>query len=304
MFKRLLGLALAAAVAGCGPKADEPALRYESRHNGAPPIRLAIHPLHNPQLLLQAYGPLAAYLNEHIQGRSIHVEASRSYSAFEDKIRRREPELLLPNPWQTLLALKHGYKVLAMAGDEDDFRGLFLARRETPIQTVADLRGIEVAYPAATAVAAAMLPQQYLHDAGLDVGRDVGSLYVGSQESAILSVWSGKVKVAATWPPPWRAFQKSEPEKAAELKVLWRTPSLPNNAVMARDDLPASLVDRIRETLIGMHADAQGQAVLAESQTSRFWPADDATYDKVRTFTQRFEREVRAIDAPASGVVR
>lgn len=299
-FLRILppGLALAAtlALAGCGPTPAAPPLRYEALPAGAAPLHLAIHPLHNPQRLLAVYGPLVELLQARL-GEPVDIEASRGYASYEDKIRQRGPAVLLSNPWQTLLALRHGYRVIAMAGDPDDFHGLLIARRDGPVHVPSDLRGREVAYPAPTAVAAAMLPQWYLSRAGLVIDRDVKSRYVGSQESALLNVWSGDTAAAGTWPQPWRAFQQTHPEKAAALHVLWRTGTLPGNAVMVRDDLPPAQAERLRSTLLALHQDGEGRRVLAVARTARFSPADDTTYAPVRAFVVAFEREVRPIEA-------
>lgn len=261
--------------------------------------RLAVHPLHNPARLMQAYQPLADYLNAELPGIHIEIEASRDYAEFERKIRARSPALLLPNPWQSLEAMKVGYSVLAMVGDADDFKGLFIVRRDSPIQSVADLRGRTVAYPSPTALAACIMPQWYLHTQGLDVNTQIKNQYVGSQESAIMNAYLGPGVVGVTWPPPWRAFAKAYPDKAAQLKVIWQTPPLLNNTLMARDDVPPSLRARIIELLLGLPTRPQGRAILEGMETARFHAASNADYDEVRRFIERFEREVRPVEAPA-----
>jgi phosphonate transport system substrate-binding protein len=258
--------------------------------------RLAVHPLHNPTKLLQAYGPLAEYLSAHIQAARIQVEASRDYAEYERKLRARDAELLLPNPWQALQAMQVGYRVIAMAGDPEDFKGLLIVRRDSPLRDIRDLKGQVIAYPSPTALAACILPQWLLHNRGLDVQRDLDNRYVGSQESAIMHAYLGDAAVGVTWPPPWRAFSSEHPDLAAQLRVGWETPSLVNNAVMVRDDLPAPLVERVRALLLGLQAAPGGAAILAGMQTARFHPANDADYAPVRELVARFEAEVRAVE--------
>jgi len=64
------------------------------------------------------------------------LEASRDYQAYEVKFRNRKPELILPNPWQTLEAIKVGYQVIAMAGDAEDFNGIFIVRKDSGINVL------------------------------------------------------------------------------------------------------------------------------------------------------------------------
>jgi phosphonate transport system substrate-binding protein len=260
-----------------------------------PIYRLAVVPLHNPEKLSQIYQPLIDYLNQHIQNAHFELEASRDFATFEAKFRTRTPALLLPNSWQSLQAMQVGYHVIAMAADPKDFRGIFIVRRDSPLKTPADLRGKAVAYPAATAMAACIMPQWFLHQHGLDVNRDIENRYVGSQESAILNALSGQVAAAATWPPSWRGFQKEHPNEAAQLKVIWETQPLPNLPVMVRDDLPDAIRDRVRTLLLGLDGTSQGRAILAAMETNGFSRADDTSYAPVRDFVARFESEVRPL---------
>lgn len=259
---------------------------------------LAIHPLHNPARLGEAYGPLVRLLNERLDGPRLKLEASRDYADFERKIRARLPQLLLPNPWQTLLAMRHGYRVVAMAGDPADFRGLFLVKREAEFRDPRELRGKSVAYPSPTALAACLLPQRFLLDHGLDPLREVRTHYVGSQESAILSVLAGTADAGVTWPPPWRMFQRDHPEQAARLRVAWVTPNLASNSVMVRDDVPQAWADDLVRELGGLEETKEGLAILAGMQTAHFNAAGDRDYEGVRRFIADFEREIRPVEAP------
>ncbi len=262
-------------------------------------LELAIHPLHNPVALFRIYQPLADYLNQNQTDVQVVLQASRDYGDYLAKIRQRAPALLLPNPWQTLQAQRHGYHVLAMAGDPHDFRGIMLARRDdTELKHATDLRGSTIAYPAPTAIAACVLPQLWMQKQGLMVMREVTNQYVGSQEAAILAVSLGKARLGVTWPPPWRLFQREHPAEAAQLRVAFETESLLNNSLMVRDDVPAAVAERLRNLVLHLGDTSQGQALLAAMETSAFLPADDHTYAQVKEVIDEFERTLRPVEAP------
>ncbi|MCX8016928.1 MAG: phosphate/phosphite/phosphonate ABC transporter substrate-binding protein [Rhodocyclaceae bacterium] len=292
----LLVAALAACERSTTPFAGP---QYGSAPASSRPVyRLAVHPLHNPEKLVAAYQPLVDYLGQQIPEVRFELEASRDYQAYEQKFRARAPEFLLPNPWQTLEAIKVGYRVIAMAGDAEDFKGIFIVRRDSGIRKPADLKGKAVSYPSHTALAACVMPQDFLHKHGIDIRRDIKNLYVGSQESSIMNAYLGKSAAAATWPLPWRLFQRDHPNEAAALEVIWETPSLLNNSFMVRDDVPTALAEKIAALLIGLEHSAQGRAILANMETARFHPASDASYDLVRRYIAAFERDVRPVAEP------
>lgn len=279
----------------------EDPVSYSNKANTATPgYRLAIHPLHNPRLLLRTYQPLIEHINSQLENAHLELEASRDYQAYEEKIFNAEPDFLLPNPWQTLQAFQAGYRVIAMAGDAEDFKGLIIARKASNIKNTSQLVGKTISYPSPTALAACIMPQYFLHKMGLNINKEVDNVYVGSQESSIMHVYLNQATVGATWPPPWRLFQKNHPEEASELEVVWETPHLLNNSVMARQDIPDHVIRQVRNILLAMPRNASEVLLLESMETAGFFPADNDTYQHIADFAEIFEKEVRPIETPGT----
>ena len=294
----IAGIVVALSMAPCDQQTEVKTLQYSRAPAGSqvPVYRLLPHPLYNPQTIAKLFQPLVDHLNSQLPDARIELEASRDYQAFEQKFRSREAEILMPNPWQTLEAMKVGYSVVAMWGDAEDFKGIFIVRRDGGIQTPSDLKGKTVSYPSPTALAAAIMPQYFLYQHGININKDIQNKYVGSQESSIMNVYMGDSAAGATWPPPWRLFQKNHPDEAAHLKLAWETAPLQNNSVMVRDDVPAAVRAGLKKALLDLHQTSVGQKILADLESARFHGADDASYEGVRNFITRFERDVRPIE--------
>ncbi|OYY95246.1 MAG: hypothetical protein B7Y41_01685 [Hydrogenophilales bacterium 28-61-23] len=298
--RSLLRLALLSSLAwmvGCDEekRAQEPQYLHQSPSQGERVVRFGVHPLHNPQKLHRVFAPLMAYLERRIPGTRFELEASNNYAHYEQKLKARRFEFALPNPYQTMLARDWGYRVIAKLDDDQDFRGIFLVRADSGISQPADLRGKAVSYPAPTALAAAMMPQLYLQKHGLDVNRDIENHYVGSQESSIMSVYLSRSAAGATWPPPWRTFQKNHAKEAAALRVAWETPPLINNAFVARRDLPEGLTNQVRLALLGLGESADGKAILADMESRGIVAAEDRDYAVVEHFMAEFVARVRPL---------
>jgi phosphonate transport system substrate-binding protein len=257
---------------------------------------VGIHPLHNPQKLFEVYGPIVDQLNASIPNIHFQLEASRNYEEFEKKLYSGYFDFALPNPYQTVKSIKAGYVVFGKMGDDDDFRGIILVRKDAGIRSVLDLKGKKVSYPALTALAATMMPQYYLHTHGLNVNQDIENVYVGSQESSIMNVFLGQVSAAATWPVPWKAFIKEHPDKASQLEVKWQTEALLNNGWIARKDIPPDMVNKVANVLFELNMSEQGQAILERLPISKFEKANNATYKPVEDYLERFSKAVRPIE--------
>jgi len=257
---------------------------------------IGVHPLHNPKRLHEIFGPIAQHLSEKIEGVTFKIEASRNYATYDKKLYSRKFDFAIPNPFQTINALKHGYNVFGKMADDENFRGIFLVRKDSGIKQVTDLKGQAVSFPAPSALAATMMPQYYLQQHGLNVMQDIDIKYVGSQESSIMNVMLGNTKAGATWPPPWRALSKERPKLAEELIVIWETAPLPNISLVARDDIDKSIVNQVKNLFLSLHKHQEGKKWLAKMELSMFEDANNDTYKPIIKFLKDFDKEVRPIN--------
>lgn len=171
-------------------------------------------PFATQETLFAVYQPLMDYLNQRLDGAKLKLEASRDYESFEQKLYYRNLDFALANPYQAVMAVPNGYRIFAKMADDSQFRGLILTRRDSPVTDVLELKGLAVTYPANSALASTLLPQDFFHQHGLNVAHDLDNRYVGSEKSAILNVFLGHSAAGTTWPMAWARFQRDEPEKA------------------------------------------------------------------------------------------
>lgn len=285
-------------LAGSSKQSDdiyEPTFSAQSKFK-LPKYIIGIHPLHNPKKLFEVYGPIVDFLNANMPEAELILEASRNYEEFNKKLYSGHFDFAMPNPYQTVNSLKHGYRVFGKMGDDEDFVGIILVRRDSGIHSVADLKGKAVSYPSSSAVAACMMPQYYLQTHGIDVNHDIENRYVGSQESSIINVLRGHVAAGVTWPVPWKIFSKENPQLAEQLEVKWQTEPLQNNGWVVRKNVPAELADKFAALLFNLYQHEQGREMLARVPVSRFEPANDASFEPTRAFIANFIKTVRPVE--------
>jgi len=288
----LLLLALAACSAD-----EEPS--YSPQYSNIPPSGgpvyiFAPHPMFAPQKLATVYGAMVDRINALLAGEHIRIklEASRNYAAFNEKIYRRQVHFALPNPYQTLLSRDCGYSVFGKMLDDSAYCGVIIVRRDNPVADVQELRGSAVSFPAPTSLAGTMLPELFFMENGLDPRRDIRRTFAGTHDSALMNVCIGTSAAACVWLPAWEIFQRARPNMAGRVEIRWHTASLPSNALIVRDDVPADVREKIAAILFHMRETPVGRSLLESAGTTGFVPADAAAYAPVRDFVQRYERAV------------
>lgn len=299
------GLLLLLGLVGCGEQSSSSIGDAQWAYADQSPLdgetkayTFAIHPLYSPARLFEAFAPLIDYLNARLPDARLVLEASRNYPEYDQKIIAGRPDFIVPNPFETLIGLRHGYHVHAKVDNDEDFRGIILVRKDSGIRTPTDLKGKVIAAPGKTALAATMMPKYFLATHGVDVHKDVRYLYTGTQESTILSLTLGKAQAATTWPVPWRLIQQHRPELSKTIRVAWKTDTLPSISVMAHNRVPKALARQVADLLIAMKDDPQGRRLLEKSTFVAFEAANDATYEPVRMFIERYSKLVEPVEIP------
>lgn len=246
----------------------------------------------NPNLTYEIYTPLIEYLNKRLKTAQLRIETSKNYDSFNKKIYSNHFDLALANPYSVIESSEQNYHVFAKMGSDEIFRGLIIVRKDSSIHTINDLKDKTISYPAQSALAAAMMTQFFLHEHSLNVKKDIHNLYVGSQESAILNVYLKKSDAAGTWPPSWKNFIAQNPNIAKELMIKWQTPSLVNNGIIARNDVPPSVIHEISDILFDMDKNEEGKKALNRLYINKFEYADLQTYEPAKNFLKKFNTEI------------
>lgn len=283
---------------GCeDKKQDNNQQEYVSKsQNNVKTYIFGIHPLLNSKKLFEVYQPLVDRINNSLKDAKIKLESSKNYAAFNKKMQAGHFDFALPNPYQTITSLKYGYDVFGKMGDDQNFRGIILVRKDSKINEVKDLIGKIVSYPAPTALAATMMPQYYLQTHGIDINKDITNKYVGTHASAIMNVYLGNSSASATWPLAWRAYTKDHPEIAKDVEIKWQTEQLINNGLIVKKGTPKGVKKVFAEVTFTLQNSEDGRKILEPMFISKYEKATNETFQIVTSFLDKFSTTVRPLD--------
>ena len=264
---------------GCSEDGDQNRYKPTGELINKQVYKLGIHPYLNSKKMFNSYRPILDYLENHLDNVRFVLETSANYAAYNVKLYRGDFHFSLPNPFQTYNALSRKYQVIAKMKPDSVFRGIFVARKDSYLKDVQQLKGKSISFPAPTALAATMMPLYYLYEQGLDVDKYFQKRYVGSQYSSILNAYSSDTIAGATWPPPWEAWKKENPEKASEMEVVWQTKPLINNGFIVRDDINQTLAQQVAKLLVSLNESEQGNKLLINAGFAGFEYANNENYN-------------------------
>jgi phosphonate transport system substrate-binding protein len=176
-----------------------------------------------------------------------------------------------------------GYRVFARP-KEDAGTGEIVVLKDSPIHSLADLGGQEVAFPHTAAFFGYHLPM----DALLRKGIQVKVHFAGNQEGAMGQLKAGRVVAAGVNAEVMRAFAQRE---NVAYRTLWSSDKYLSLALSALPSVPADTVKAVRDAFLKMADDPEGAKVLASSANvlkqatpMRFVASKDSEFDNMRKF--------------------
>ena len=293
----ILPILLAFLMAGCGRKQDAT----------SQPLRVGVIPYDKPDVVKDDYGQFAAYLGKKSGRPDGRVFVAPEYAGIITALRSDQIDCAYLNPLSYALAVDQFRGTpehllpLAMPVFHGSltYRGIIFVRKDSGINTLQDLKGKSVAFNDRTSTSGFLYPARMLRKAGLDPDKDVKPANIGGI-SGVLAVLNHQADAGAGYEGIIdRAFaDKSHKADATKLKILAYTDEIPNGMVVARGNLDPKTLDALKQALVSVNTDPDGQAALAKIPWNKLVPADDHMFDSVRDAAQIFHLNLQSLDAP------
>ena len=243
----------------------------------APTARLSfgIVPQQAPSKLLASWGPVLREL-EARTGRRFVFRTAPDIPTFEQRLAAGEYDFAYMNPYHFTVFNQGdgGYQAVVKAEDKL-IRGVLVVRKDSPAETVRDLEGQTLAFPAPAAFAASVLPRAHLKAEG--IGFDVQ--YVSSHDSVYKAVARG---LYAAGGGVVRTLEATDPTVSEQLRILWTTPGYTPHAIAVHPRVSPDTRRAVQEALIGLPRSEAGRAALDGLKVKGFETAVNADWDDVR----------------------
>jgi phosphonate transport system substrate-binding protein len=158
-----------------------------------------------------------------------------------------------------------------------DYSGIIVVRKNSGINTLADLKGKLIGFDEPHSTSASVLPGMLLEEKKLKlveikspeaVKPDLVGYVYGQDGSSVNRLVTDRVDAAASID---RELEQLKPEIRKTLKIIGRTISVPRQIISVRKNLDPTLVKALKQVLLNMDKDPEGQEVLNRQQnTTKF----------------------------------
>lgn len=275
---------------------------------GYVPTELTVQfvPSQNADTLEAKAKPLEKLLGDKL-GIPVKVSVSTDYNTIIEAMASNKVDVGFLPPTAYVLAKEKGAaEVILQAqrfgvNDEtgapteqlaDSYKSMIIVKKDSPIQSVEDLKGKKIAYQNVTSSAGYVWPAALLLDRGIDPLKDVQPITVKGHDQGVLAVLNGDVDAAAIFQDARNTVAKDYPTVFEDTRVLAFTEPIPNDTIAVRTDMNADWTAKIKQAFIDIGKDPQGHEIIKEIYTHEgYVESDDSKFDIVREYGEKVKTE-------------
>ena len=239
------------------------------------PYIFGVFPYMPPLELESLFAPIAADFTR-VLGREVQFVSKTSYETFSKKLLDEQAyDIVFVQPFDYVNAAdRSGY--LPLAARPEKLYALIVTLENSPIRSVADLKGKRISLPPRDA-AISRLIRAYLRKHGLVSGKNVEYVYLRSHSSCLQHVLSGLIDACGTTPSAMHHLKSLSRES---FRGIAETDAIPPALFAVHSRVP----EMDRKLLFSAISAWPKSSAGHDIQLSGFAAISDSDYDVVRKF--------------------
>ncbi len=249
-------------------------------------LRMGIIPLESPAVMFRKFTPLGEYLGRRL-GRRIDLKVAVDFQGAITELGQGMTQLCFMTPSTYVEAnKKYGVRVLvkAMREGKPFQHSVIIARSDSPIQSVGDIKGRSFAFGDPHSTSSHIAPRGMLLDAGIDIKDLQYYNYLGHHDDVAKAVLNGDFDAGGIMESTAYRF------KDKGLKFIKFSEDIPEFNICLSAEVDAATAAAIKDALCAItEGTAEGTAILKSINPgyTGFVDADDGDYAHVRLMMSR-----------------
>jgi phosphonate transport system substrate-binding protein len=251
--------------------------------NQAQPLRVSMIPTTDPGKATREMQPLIDHLARST-GVEVQMTIPTNYAAVVEALVNDQVDVAHLGGFTYVQASKRaGVKPLVQRERDREFHSLFVTQADSPIKSLADLKGRSFAFGDVNSTSGHLMPEYFMRRNSVDPEVIKNGIYTGGHDATLLAVANGKVDAGALDEAVFQRMTSQGKIDPAKVRVFWTTPPFFDYVWVARKGLDPRKADAVRDAFLALdRADPQHRAILEALSASKYVPARDDDYGALR----------------------
>ncbi len=167
------------------------------------------------------------------------------------------------------------------------FQGVIITARNSSIQTLSDLAGKNFAFGDPNSTMSHLVPRYMLIKAGVNIEKLANHTFLSNHNNVALGVLMGDFDAGAVKEEVFYFYQ------GRGLKLLQKTPPVSEHLFVAKSNLSAEMIEKLRDALYDLKNTPDGHLIMEsiKSNMTGMIPVSDQDYDNLREILHTLEKQ-------------
>ncbi len=253
------------------------------------PLIMGLIPAENNQEMTQKFEPMRAYLEKKL-GRPVKVFTATDYAGVIEAMRRDRVDIAWFGPLSYVLAEQEAgaeaFAVGVRKNGQSTYRSIFVVPGDSPIKSLQDLKGKNVAFVDPASTSGALVPSFIVKKTTGKLPQEFfGKLtYAGSHDAAELAVKNKTVDAAADNDITYEKMLSQGLITKESNRVLLTSDPLPGSPLTYRNDLDAATKKKVRDAILNAHKEIK---VTGYGDLLRYDAVTPSKYQSIRDMVKQ-----------------
>lgn len=252
-------------------------------------ITFALLSTENSAEITRRWGPIMAQLEKDL-GIKVKSVTGTDYRSTIEALKFKKAEIGHLGPKSYVEASNNNYAnvepiaQLQLANGSLGYRSCLIVHSDSDMFSPEDMAGKTFAFNDPNSTSGYLVPSAFfMMEMSVDPKKYFSKVtFSGSHEASILAVANKKAEVASTNLPDLQQLTREGKVPRGALRVIWVSKLIPNDPIVVRKDMPASLRSAITESLTTMKQRNPEAFKDIGAWVGNFVPADDGKYQVIR----------------------
>lgn len=269
------------------------ASRPDGKNPDRPPLKVAVGAMISPKETFVYYRQLLDYIARGLD-KSVELFQRKTYSEVNELIGKGQIDVafICSGPYVSGRD-KYGFELLATPEVKGShfYQSYLIVNSESSYQNLTDLKKRVFAFTDPDSHSGKLVPTYWLSEISEHPDSFFGKIiYTYSHDNSILAVSRGLVDGAAVDSLIWEYYNQKNPSLTTGTRIIRKSESFGIPPIVASKLFPAEMKARVREILLAMHHDREGQKILQELMIDRFVAPQAEWYDAILQVEQKIQK--------------
>jgi len=254
-------------------------------HAQANVLRVSAIPDEAPTELQRKFKPLGEYLKAKT-GMDVQFMPVTDYAAVVEGLASKKIDVAWLGGFtfvQAKLRTEGQAVPIVQRAEDEKFTSKFIVPVDSPIKTIADLKGHTFAFGAPSSTSGSLMPRYFLQQQGLVPERDFKTVaFSGAHDATVAFVASGRAEAGVLNASVMDKLVEAKNPNAAKVRVLATTPPFFDYNWTVRPGLDPALTKKLTDAFLALDPSKPADKEILDLQrASKFIPTKAANYDGI-----------------------